>query len=541
MLIAEVIIPQMFSAYAEDLGYLENGLHHFQYFCEQCDQAFTAGWGQKPGMLYWPKERGDYVHCPNCGTVHNKNIVYNHKREAPNKIRLCVKVYEKLVTFEVYTDTVEFRGLLRVFSGKRKEVFRFDISKQTVLFYGNSGGVDKEAIEIGNPFKLDVLDKSILQFFQSNCLANSQQKNELNRILRVLRETVHLKLEKHLGHKISSMYVCPGQYHGALLLPIFNIACRVTCPDAPNLLSVYRENQKNINAFWKLKAFTEDVDFMDEVIAMKRKTGFIPAMILVNKLPDTPYTRRALSKNPFDVALLNLAFKLCKNYDCAVRMFEGLQKLSLNNYCTINKNVINFLRLVKALYKNTGEDAITRLVENYQSLQLIDCTNLWLSLNKENRKAFKTEKVKLRDLHDWMSLRHKKQNHVNLKFDVPDHIVKRLSMQANRLKFFLPEESMQLLEAGVELHNCIASYGRAMKDNSKWIVLVADDNGKLAACLEVKDKELVQAKINKNKPVSVDPKLNAEVLEWAKKTKLKINTADLDVQTDKTLLRVALA
>ena len=61
-------------------------------------------------------------------------------------------------------------------------------------------------------------------------------------------------------------------------------------------------------------------------------------------------------------------------------------------------------------------------------------------------------------------------------------------MQKDRMKFFLPKESLELLEAGTELHNCVASYGSDMKDNSKWIVLVADDKGKLAACLEVREE-----------------------------------------------------
>jgi len=92
-----------------------------------------------------------------------------------------------------------------------------------------------------------------------------------------------------------------------------------------------------------------------------------------------------------------------------------------------------------------------------------------------------------------------------------------------------------------ELHNCVASYGAAMKDNKKWVVLVADDKGKLAACLEVQGKKLVQAKIDTNKKVSTNPKLNAEILEWAKKAGLKIDTSDIDPECDRTTLRVALA
>ena len=134
---------------------------------------------------------------------------------------------------------------------------------------------------------------------------------------------------------------------------------------------------------------------------------------------------------------------------------------------------------------------------------------------------------------NWMSLRHKRQSHKNLKFDVPDHIIKRLSMQTDRLKFFMPKESMELLVAGHELNNCVASYGQAMKDNSKWIVLVADDNGKLAVCLEIKGNEVIQAKTNRNKPVSNDDKLNSDVVAWAKEANLEIKTSDIKVKDKK--------
>jgi hypothetical protein len=143
------------------------------------------------------------------------------------------------------------------------------------------------------------------------------------------------------------------------------------------------------------------------------------------------------------------------------------------------------------------------------------------------------EDVRLRDLHDWMSLRHKKQTHVNMKFTVPEHIVRRLSMQHGRLSFFFPKESMHLLEAGHELHNCVASYGSAMGKNELWIVLVANEKGKLVACLEIKGKELIQAKVDRNKPVSNNAELNMSILAWAKEVGIKINTSDVIVPKER--------
>lgn len=542
MIVAELVIPQMFTAYAEDKGYINvqgchigyayqyNGLHHYQYFCEECDQVFSSAWGRIQGSMNY-SERGSYFYCPHCGKTHHENIVYiKHKEIAPNKVRLVVKQYDSVVAFEVYINTVEFQDYLRLVGGNYKEIFRFDIAKQTVLFSSYDAGVKKEVVEIGNPFKLDLLSKSILRFFLPNSIANFKQKPELMRILKVLRETVHYKLEKRLGHKLKSMYVSPGQWYGTFLLPIFNIAYRVACPDAPNLPEVYRGNLNDIKIFWKSKMLREyNHEFTNNVMSMtRRKKDLATTLTEVYSLLDKPSVRRLLLKNPFDINLILKAFEVCQNFDNANSMYRALSKLSNEN--TVNETLFKFLQNMKQLY---GETGIVHFVEKAKEWNLWDCINLYKQLNAENKKAIKTEKVRLRDLHDWMSLRHKQQSHKNLKFEIPDHIVKRLSMQTERLKFFLPNESMELLEAGHQLHNCIASYVPAMFERIKYIVLIADDKGKLAACLEIRDEEMVQAKIDGNKPVSLNVKLNAEVIAWAKAACLKINTSDVKVPSKK--------
>ncbi|WP_049755863.1 PcfJ domain-containing protein [Desulforamulus reducens] len=282
-----------------------------------------------------------------------------------------------------------------------------------------------------------------------------------------------------------------------------------------------------------------NLDLMDDVLTLvKQKQDFISALVATYSLPDKPIIKRILGANPFEASLLSEAMQLCKNYDYAIRLYKSFKLYNLlgsNRYGYeytpdyVNRDVLQFLRDMLRVY---GESGIVHMMENAKEINLKDCIRLYQQLKDENQRAIKTEKVRIRDLHDWMSYRHKLQNHENLKFNVPNHIIRRLSMQNEKLKFFLPKESMELLKAGVELHNCVASYSRAMQDNSKWVVLVANDKGKLVACLEVQGRRLIQAKIDKNKPVSSDNKLNAEVISWAKEANLEIKTNDLKVQTE---------
>ncbi|MFA5385089.1 MAG: PcfJ domain-containing protein [Eubacteriales bacterium] len=525
MFAAEVNVPQMFTAYAEDRGY-PSRLHHYQYFCEECDQVFAAAWGRKTGCMGW-FERGNYFYCPNCSEKHEKHVVcIQHPAWSPNKVRLSVKTYKTSVVLEVTCTTLQFTDFQVVTRGKSKEVFRFDIAKQAVTFSRSDNGCETEPMEIGNPFKLEILDKSILEFFMPGSMAVTNQRAELVKLLRTLREAVRGKLEKHLGHKVSSMHASPGQRHGLFLLPILNMAYRVMFPDAPNLPAIYREIPATIQRFWEMKMISEH-GYMDDIIKLiKYKGDFVKAMVDAGSLPDRPAVRKILSEDPFEFSRLTEAFALCRNYDYAVRLYSGLKAFKIeSSYMGMIRDLVQFLRGMLPLY---GEAGAVCLVEEADKRYLQDCVRLYHGLTDENRQALQAERVKLSDLHDWMARTHRKQNHVNLKFNVPDHIVRRLSMQTDRLKFFMPAESMELLEAGAELHNCVASYGGAMKDNNKWIVLVADERGKLAACLEVRGKELLQAKVDRNRLVASDPVLNREVLAWAKEAGLVIKTKDVE-------------
>lgn len=528
MIIAEIAIPQMFTAYAEHIGYVQNGLNHKQYFCEGCDQAFASAWGVTPGMNGY--ERGTSFHCTYCGKQHNKYVAYIKRHEAcPNKVRLSLKTFKNLVILEVHYEAVYFDDVFGVRAAKGRESFRFDIAKQSVTFirYGR-GGSKVGTSDIGSPFDLALFNESILRFFTDHSLAVKKQRAELVKLLKLLRETIQSMMEKCLGHKLdSTLFVSAGTLRGMFLVPILNIAFRVNFPDAPNLPTVYRERVAEIETMWSRHMISE-YGFMNDVIAQARKgTDFITAIIKAKKMPNSAAVRREIRRDFFECGRLATTFDLIKNYDYALRLYMGIKQILSRSQGSSNiKNLIKFLHGVLANY---GESGLATLVENDEEMDIDDCARLYDQLNKESREDLRSESVRLRDLHDWMAKKHRKQGHKNLILDVPDHIIKRLSMQRDKISFFLPKESRELLEAGEELHNCVASYSAAMQDHRKWIVLVANDKGKLAACLEVVETTLVQAKLVNNQRVAKDDKLNAEVIAWAEKAKIDIKTNDVKI------------
>lgn len=518
----------MFTAYAEHIGWVQNQLNHTQYFCEECDQAFASAWGLSPGMNgSW---RGNHFYCPHCGKQHSKHVA-NIKRheECPYKVRLSLKTFKDLVILEVHYESVYFDDVFGVRGRKNgRETFRFDIAKQTATFSSRYGKGSGEVIDISNPFELNVFKESVLRFFTADSLAINNQKSELVGLLKELREAVQRRMEKR--YKVKSLFVSSGTLRGMFLVPLQNIAFRVTFPDAPNLPAVYRDRIADINTLWE-KHRISNYSFMQDARELARKgTDFITAVITATSLPNTAVVRREIRQNFFECGRLVASFDLVKNYDYALRFHAGIKPLLDAAQGTFyNRDLFEFLGDMLNIY---GESGLVALVESADEVNIRDCIRLYDQLNDESRQAIQTERVRPRDLHDWMAKCHRRQIHTNVALDVPNHIINRLSMQKDKLKFFLPKESIELLEAGAELHNCVASYGTAMKNHKKWIVLVADDKGKLAACLEVEGNALVQAKLINNQRVSRDEKLNSEVVAWANNANIEINTSDVHVTTE---------
>lgn len=107
-------------------------------------------------------------------------------------------------------------------------------------------------------------------------------------------------------------------------------------------------------------------------------------------------------------------------------------------------------------------------------------------------------------------------------------------MQLDSVKFYLPENSDILQKVGLQMRNCVASYAERVYKGQTNIVLMTDDIGKLKVCIEVKNNEIVQAKLFGNKPVFTDEKLALEIKKWADKLNIAYkNCHDLKSVTSK--------
>ena len=82
-------------------------------------------------------------------------------------------------------------------------------------------------------------------------------------------------------------------------------------------------------------------------------------------------------------------------------------------------------------------------------------------------------------------------------FGILDCEVEELEDDIDGYSFRLPKDSYQLCEIGTALHNCVASYGERVAKEECTIVY-AQKNGEYKICIEVRGKEIVQERIDRN-------------------------------------------
>lgn len=520
--ITELVIKKMFSAYASEHGELQK-----QYFCESCSQKFSALWNLRSNALNPWINRGSSVLCPYCGKRHDRYIGYIRKNEyAPYEVKLSLFTYKHKVVLTVKYKAFCFTDLYKLKSCTGTEKFIFDVQSaissliKTVQFDHN----DPETVSfpIDLTFKEELLSTSILQYFYYKSTANTIYRSQLIEFLRLLREEVTKKLSSKHKCKISSVYINSlGSDYGMFLMPLLNIANRMKFPMAGNLaMPSYRDNCVIMPTIPKWAGISLDwtIRYKEGLEAGKDK---VTSMIEAVDLPNKDAVRRVVGTDFRNVSFLQIAFSLCGNYDLAIRFTQAFKKL----HDDLSKTrVISFLKEMLKVY---SEQDIIQFMDKAVEYNLEDCMQLYEKLTVENKTKLLENRIRLRELHDWMAIEHKKQNHVNKDLKVPQHIIKRLAMQQDKLNFFLPRESVELLKVGHSLNNCVATYSDRMMQGKQWIVIGTDDKGKYTACLRVQNNELVEAKINRNKPVANDPAINQAVIEWAKQSKLVIKTDDV--------------
>lgn len=100
--------------------------------------------------------------------------------------------------------------------------------------------------------------------------------------------------------------------------------------------------------------------------------------------------------------------------------------------------------------------------------------------------------------------------------------------------FKAPKRSFDLTIVGKLMNNCIGNYV-AKHYNKECEIILIELNGDIICCLEVdmsshvnKGRNIVQAKLNYNKPAYLDADVNKAIIKWAVINQLVIRTSDIN-------------
>nr|DAS58748.1 MAG TPA: PcfJ like protein [Caudoviricetes sp.] len=515
MLVSQVDIPQMFHSYTALTE--DRSLSGYTIQCARCGQEFRI-----------PARRNAcapvHVFCPSCREYINygwsraaeDNAWVAHGETVPTDMHLQVKIYKDSVQLVVWGHSVApipWEADRYWQNRKYREVFRFDVkARKTTWVSTIDSGVQER--ELGDPGILLALAKtSMLRYlYKRACIA--EYKPDVTALMRTLRDTVHRKFEARVRHKVSSFFCSAGTYAGWLLLPIGNIAYRMVFKDASNLPRIWRYIGSSVTG--GLDGFDAILKGFDIDVVRKAKST-VDGIIAASGLPNTRSVRRALTQDPFYLRQLIYLHKLFTRSDIAMQAFPLFAHPTSGSRVLLGSDK---LLLLKGMYSDL--DILRFLQFDRDGFLVHDTVRMLDDASDAAQAELRRHPPSIRSLHDVLVQIRRREEYPDYIFDNDIAPVRRrLAMQLDRVHFYLPERSFALRDAGDVLHNCVGTYAKQVRDGETHIVLMADERGKLVACIEVKDGTIRQAKLDRNQSVAKDAAINAEVITWAQKIGLQ--------------------
>lgn len=473
--------------------------------------------------------------CPSCGRTHsidnilvaenensllpcNMSISLLDKKET---IDLCIKYKGVIMGNNVYNDFKEVDNVV--------ETFSFDTDKHTAVWRRQVNDELEEVIDIGYYSDLKTFDeKSALYWLNSNY--KSVEEKGFCEMLKALRNAINTRM-KSQGLSNRKMYFNGSNKYKAID-NILGIAHQVRFWDC-KIGNAYGNGRYKLDEWEKQYKVDTNIEKNVENL-MKEGTGYVEALVKASQLPNTKFVRKNISLETLHILKKAYSIKGVETY--LYKLFSDWFNDSLEEkqptysyeapYHKAYERMEQTCDFLKVFMDYYPQVPVQKMVDFAISKNGRDTLYLWSVADKESKKIFKANVPKFKELHDCLSVLVAKQADRELEFDIPEHIVNRMDMYLKNTKYKVLEKFSQVKQASIDLKNCASGYRNRINENLQ-LVLMSDDNGKPVALLEIKRNKIVQAKLFANSSVYNDKKINDEVIEFAKKAKLVIDTKDI--------------
>ena len=499
-------------------------------YCAKCNCRFQFD-------FYYPYSSINRISCPKCGrTYYNNEFVYSniYSSHLPYKTEIKITEYKTKLQLKInykaisLNDKDTYAKLYII-----KEIYTFDILNASVLWEKEYLHADEKPIserqEIGYLTDYENLqEKTALWFFSINHV--TKKKIPLSKILKILRQKINQKERQIHGFSKRSMYIANVSQKHRLFANILNLAHKVRFWDSDNVS--YGDDFPALK-----KAFIDTVikqDFEKQAYELMKEKHLTYHQAIFSAL-SLPYRKNILNCFSYDNLYFLLPIYFIKDTKIADTMLnlydKHLYKDPYTAWNTVVKNYTEQLRktceFINVFYLNFYRNMkLTDILK--KDYKLKDIMNLWHTANNDTKSRFMQEKVRFKDLHDWLAINVAKQPEQEVIFDLPQNILNRfnLYMMNCRFKSTCINKYSYLKYVAQNLRNCSAGYKNRISEKLQ-LVVITDDAGKPKVLLEVKEDTIVQAKLFNNVSVRNDIVLNKLVLEFAKETRLDINTTDI--------------
>lgn len=165
------------------------------------------------------------------------------------------------------------------------------------------------------------------------------------------------------------------------------------------------------------------------------------------------------------------------------------------------------------------------------SMELRD-TNMMIRALKDAMPNYVVPQVQLAQLHDRVMydfrLMQRGLNEEVLGRELPIHSIGDICLVGGVMEIVSAKTVRDLVQGGDKMGICVGSYFRAVLKRNKEIYFVTQ-NGEPVTCLEVKQGNLVQAKMKRNYLVCNDEWTLKTVTWWASVNDIQLNTTDMGV------------
>lgn len=542
--VSSLYISKMFDSIIIEKGYDASytTIHH----CD-CGHTFGGSWNRKYNMGRGYYTAAKYYTCPNCGIHSNpfthKVLLANSEHEVvPEEMQIDVLSYKNFIDLRI-----RYKGIQLYWDGTSKdasykEILRFDFKNKQAVYFDERKNKYPLTVEYISDHERPIM--KVLKYIGKSYAVHDVNKSRLAHLFKALRLEFERRLTEQCGYKVKDVYIphSISEYGGYGISMLVNMILKLSAPDMPAVTKIIKSNIKWTSRYWI--GSIRDLHFYDSVLAMTKKgTGFLEALRIYHRAPDSKLLRSMMVNDPMIVKLSDMlnVFKDENNRRTILTLNreKGFDDVSAKiiNAAHLDENMgvrsQKIFNMWIGLSKRYGERNLLRYLLNVTASDIRDIVNMYSQINGKYIAQVWNTDCKLKDFHNVVVNVYNKQEYGDV--ILPE--IPQLQADVNGMHFMIPKTAADLMTVGKRLKNCVGSYRDRVMKGTTAIVVVTDDAMKPIACLELDNKgkkkgrqifDLVQAKLFANEELKKNAQINSTVMQWANQLQIEPHTIDVD-------------